>query len=218
MTGQGSEGGTLHRLNFPGLVAGIALVILPFLEAWWRFSLGTDALIIATSPFLVQVESFGNAISSPLLASLNIALKIVMIYYGALLIAGSVLRAQEERRSISNILVRVSARKFLWLVVLFVVSVAITDFIINQAFALMGVHAQVPYFAGTTPVSLQVGPLSMTVPVIQGFTLMFWVAVVVAVISLVAYFYQEHVALEKTGQAAAAAGEQAPVEAKKPGE
>jgi hypothetical protein len=229
MTGEGQEGGGLHRVNFPGLIAGIALVILPFLGAWWVFSFGTDAVVIALSPFHVQVESFGNEISSPLLASLNVALKVVMIYYGVLLIAGSVLRAQESRRSISDILVRVSARKFLWLVLLFVLSVAVTDFIIGQAFTFMGVPAQVPYFVGNTQVSFQAGPVSMTVPLIQGFTLIFAVAVAVAIISLIAYYYQEHVVLVKTTQGtrfgrvpeesqAAAGGEQAPVETGKPGQ
>ena len=223
MSGQVQEEGGLYRLNYPGLVAGIALVILPFLGAWWVFSFGTDAVVIALSPFNVLVESFGNEISSPLLASLNIALKLVIIYYGGLLVAGSLLRTREDRRSISDILVRVSARKFLWLVLLFVVSVALSDFIINPAFALPGVHAQVPYFAGETLVSLQVGGVSMTVPVIQGFTGFFALAVLVALIALVASYYQGHVTLVKTGRGprfsrlsreppAAPGGAQGPVE------
>jgi hypothetical protein len=198
MNGQGEEGGGLYRLNYPGLIAGIALVILPFLGAWWVFSFGTDAVVIALSPFHVMVQSFGNEISTPLATSLNIGLKIVFIYYGVLLIAGSMLRTRDDRRSTSDILVRVSARKFIWLVVLFVLSVAAMDFIINQAFALTGVHAQVPYFAGESQVALQVAGVSMTLPVIQGFTGMFAVAVLVALLSLVASFYQGHLTLVKT--------------------
>jgi hypothetical protein len=228
MTGESQEGGGLFRVNFPGLIAGIALVLLPFLGAWWVFSFGTDAVVISLSPFLVQVESFGNEISSPLLASLNVALKAIIIYYGVLLIAGSVLRVQEGKRSISDILVRVSARKFLWLVLLFVLAVAVTDFFIGQAFTFMGVPAQVPYFVGNTQVSVQAGPVLMTVPLIQGFTMIFLLAIVVAVISLVAYYYQEHVILVKTlqgtrfrrvaeGSKAASGGEQAPAEAEKQG-
>jgi hypothetical protein len=198
MTGQGQDGGALYRLNYPGLVAGLALIILPFLDAWWRFSFGTDAVIIALSPFQVSVESFGNEVSSPLLASLNLALKVVIIYYGVLLLAGSALRAREDRRSVSDILVKVSARKFLWLVILFVLSVALADFVINQAFSLVGVPAQVPYFVGTTAVALQVGAVSVTLPVIQGFTMMFAVAILVALIALLASYYQGNVTLVKT--------------------
>lgn len=191
MTGQAEGGGGLHGVNYPGLLAGVALFILPFLGAWWTFSLGTDALVIALSPFNVLVTSFGKEITSPLIVSLNLALKAVMIYYGVLLIAGSLLRAQEERRSLSGILVRASARKFLWLVILFVVSVGIADFAINEAFSRMGVPAQVPYLFGNTAFALQVGPVAMTVPVIQGFTLIFGIAVLVALIALAAYYYQE---------------------------
>jgi hypothetical protein len=190
MTGQAEGGGGLHGVNYPGLLAGTALVLLPFLGAWWTFSLGTEALEIALSPFEVLVTSFGKEITSPLIVSLNLALSVVMIYYGVLLVAGSLLRAQEERRSLSDILVRASARKFLWLVLLFLVSVGIADFTINQAFSRMGVPAQVPYLVGNTAFALQVGPVAMTVPVIQGFTLMFGIAVLVAVISLLASYYQ----------------------------
>jgi len=190
MTGQAEGGGGLHGVNYPGLLAGIALVILPFLGAWWTFSLGTEALVIALSPFEVLVTSFGKEITSPLIVSLNLALKVVMIYYGVLLIAGSILRAQEEKRTLSDILVGASARKFLWLVILFVVSVGIADFAINETFSRMAVPAQVPYFLGNTAFTLQVGPVAMTVPVIQGFTMMFGIAVLVALIALAASYYQ----------------------------
>jgi len=198
MNGQVQESKGIYRLNYPGLIAGIALVILPFLDAWWFFAFGTDAVVIALSPFQVVVESFGNEIISPLLASLNLALKIVFIYYGGLLIAGSVLRAREDKRSMADFLVRVSARKFLWLVIFFIASVAVSDFIINQAFALMGVHAQVPYFIGDSLVPIRLAGLSVTVPVTQGFTDAFTIAVLVAILSLVAYFYQGRVTLVRT--------------------
>ncbi|MDD1664253.1 MAG: hypothetical protein LUQ32_02755 [Methanomicrobiales archaeon] len=192
MNGQEQEGGgATRRLNYPGLLAGIALVILPFLGAWWTFSLGTDALEIALSPFDVLVTSFGKEITSPLIVSLNLALKVVMIYYGGLLIAGSLLRAQEERRSLSDILVKVSARKFLWLAILFLASVAIVDFAINEAFSRMGVPARVSYLFGNTAFVLQVGPATVTVPVTQGFTMIFGVAILVALIALAASYYQD---------------------------
>jgi hypothetical protein len=200
MNGQGEGGGGLYDLNFPGLVAGLALLALPFLGAWWVFSFGTDAVVIALSPFQVIVQSFGSEISTPLASSLNIGLKLVFLYYGVLLVAGSVLRTRADRRSVSDILVRVSARKFLWLVVLFVLSVAAVDFVINQAFTLTGMPAQVPYFAGESQVALQAGGVSVTVPVIQGFTGMFTVAVLVALVSLLAYFYQGRLTLVKTGK------------------
>jgi hypothetical protein len=198
MTEKREESGGFYQVNYPGLVAGIALLILPFLDFWWFFVLGSDAVYIALSPFQVYVESFGNEITSPLLTSLNLGLRLVILYYGAILLAGSLIRAREDRRSISDILVRVSARKFLWLVILFVVSVAVSDFVINQAFSLMGVEAQVPYFTGDTVIPFHMSGLSLTVPVTQGFTDVFIIAIIVAIISLVAYFYQRHVTLEKT--------------------
>jgi hypothetical protein len=198
MTGEVSESGGFYRVNFLGVIAGIALILLPVLDVWWFFALGNAAVVIAYSPFQVLIQGLGTEITSPLIASLSLALKVIIIYYGALLVAGSVLRVREERRTRADFLVRVSAKKFLWLVLFFVVSVAVSDFIINEAFALTGVHAQVPYFVGDSVIPLQLGGVSVKVPVTQGFTGTFTIAVLVAILSLLAYIYQKYVTIEKT--------------------
>jgi len=198
MTGNVSEPGGFYRVNFPGVIAGIALIVLPFLDVWWFFALGNAAVVIAYSPFQVLVQALGTGITSPLMTSLSLALKVIFIYYGVLLVAGSLLRVREEGRTRADFLVRVSARKFLWLVIFFVLSVAVSDFIINEAFALMGVHAQVPYFTGDSVVPLQLGGVSVKIPVTQGFTGIFTVAIAVAVLSLGAALYQTRLVLVKT--------------------
>jgi hypothetical protein len=200
MTAQAGGSRDLYRVNVPGVIAGIAFIVLPFLGIWWRFAIGDDAVVIATSPFHVLIESFGTEITSPLLASLNLGLKIIIVYYGLLLVAGSVLRVREDRRPMADFLVRVSARKFLWLVLLFVISVAISDFAINQAFTLSGLQAQVPYFTGNSVVPLQAGGISLRIPVTQGFTGIFFIAILVAIVSLAAHLYQGRLTLVKTDQ------------------
>jgi hypothetical protein len=101
-------------------------------------------------------------------------------------------------------LVKASARKFLWLVVLFVLSVALADLAINEAFSRMGVSARVPYLIGNTAFPLQAGPVAITIPVAQGFTLMFAAAVLVALLALAAYYYQDR---GSKGKEAVASGE-----------
>jgi len=41
----------MNRVNIPGAVAGVLTLILPFLGAWWSLTLGTDAIVVTTSPF-----------------------------------------------------------------------------------------------------------------------------------------------------------------------
>jgi hypothetical protein len=55
-----------HRMNIPGVVAGVLTLILPFLGAWWSLTLGTDAMVVTTSPFEAKTIIFGNYIASPL--------------------------------------------------------------------------------------------------------------------------------------------------------
>jgi hypothetical protein len=198
MTTPDGESWDLSWLNFPGIIAGIALMVLPFLDVWWRFTLGDGAVVIGTSPFHVLIESFGTEITSPLLSSLNIGLAIIIIYYGLLLFAGSVLRMRKDRRSMADFLVRISARKLPWFIVFFIVSVAISDVIINHVFSLMGVQAQVPYFVGDSVIPLGMGIIPLNVPITQGFTGIFIIAVLVSILSLTASLYQDRVTLVKT--------------------
>jgi len=200
MTAPDGESLNLYWLNFPGIIAGIALMVLPFLDVWWRFTVGDGAVVIGTSPFHVLVESFGIGITSPFLASLNLGLKIIFIYYGLLLLAGSVLRIRDDRRSMADFLVRVSARKLPWLVLWFLVSVAISDVLINHFFSLMGVQANVPYFTGDSVISLGTGLIPLNIPLTQRFTGIFIIAVLVSILSLAASLYQDRVTLVKTGE------------------
>jgi len=200
MTAPDGESLNLYWLNFPGIIAGIALMVLPFLDVWWRFTVGDGAVVIGASPFHVLVESFGIGITSPFLASLNLGLKIIFIYYGLLLLAGSVLRIRDDRRSMADFLVRVSARKLPWLVLWFLVSVAISDVLINHFFSLMGVQANVPYFTGDSVISLGTGLIPLNIPLTQRFTGIFIIAVLVSILSLAASLYQDRVTLVKTGE------------------
>jgi hypothetical protein len=187
-----------YQMNIPGIIAGTALIVLPFLGAWWSFSVGNGAVTIAFSPFLVLVKGLGTEITSPLFASLTLGLTFIFIYYGALLLAGSVLTSRDDRRSLADFLIRVSARKVLWLVLSFVVSVAILDLLINRVFDSLGLQAQVPYFVGDSVIPLGIGFLSLKIPVTQGFTGVFIIAILVSVISLATSLYQGRVTLVKT--------------------
>jgi len=198
MNGQSEASPGLYRVNIPGIIAGVALIILPFLGVWWSFTVGNGAVTIAYSPFLVLARGLGTEITSPLFASLTLGLTIIFIYYGALLLAGSVLMIQEDRRSMADFLIRVSARKVLWLVLSFVVSVAILDLLINRIFDSLGLQVQVPYFVGDSVIPLGIGFLSLKVPVTQGFTGIFLIAILVSIISLAASLYQGRVTLVKT--------------------
>jgi len=80
------------RVNWPGIIAGILIIAVPFLGSWWLFKLGTEAFIMAVSPFSMDVSVFGETITiSPLVWWLILGLKLGVVYLGVLLLIGSVL-------------------------------------------------------------------------------------------------------------------------------
>lgn len=183
----------LHRINWPGFIAGVLIVTVPFLGMWWRFMLGTGAFILAVSPFGVQFSIFGETVNSPLLWWVGLGLKLGVIYLGLLLVAGSVLSVSNRRSALAELLVRFSARKLLWLVIVFVAGLLIFILLVNQLPGMFGVpiQLQLPYLMGTCSFSTGTEGLRLTIPIFMGFTHAFAVAVVAAVLGFVALAYQK---------------------------
>ncbi|MHC1623259.1 MAG: hypothetical protein ACXQTR_01555 [Candidatus Methanospirareceae archaeon] len=74
MSEESTKSDVWRRVNWPGIIAGLLIIVLPFLGRWWRFTLGTDALVMAISPFGIDVSIFGEpAIISPLVWWLVVA-------------------------------------------------------------------------------------------------------------------------------------------------
>lgn len=183
----------LRRINWPGFIAGAFIITLPFLGTWWRFMLGTGAFIVAVSPFGVQFSIFGETINSPLLQWLGLGLKLSVVYLGFLLVAGSLLSVSNRRKALAELLVRFSARKLLWLVILFVAALLIFILLVNQLPGMFGVPIQLrlPYLMGTCSFTTGTEGLSLTIPIFMGFTDAFAVAVIAAVLGFVALAYQK---------------------------
>lgn len=163
------------RVNWPGLIAGLLIIVLPFLGRWWRFTLGTDALVMAISPFGIDVSIFGEpAIISPLAWWLVLGLKLGVVYLGVLLFIGSMLSVSERHAAISELFVHFSARKLLWLVVAFVAVLLIIIVLVNQLPGMLGVplDLQLPYLMGSRPFSPGFLPqgMELTIPIFMGFT------------------------------------------------
>ncbi|RZN39864.1 MAG: hypothetical protein EFT35_03455 [Methanophagales archaeon ANME-1-THS] len=187
----------LRAINWPGVIAGILIIALPFLGNWWIFKLGTTALVMATSPFGIDLRIFGEQISvSPLLWWLILGLKLGVVYLGVLLLTGSLLSMSHQYASIAELLVQFSARKVLWLVVGFVVVLLLVSVLLNQLPGVLGLPFQlrVPYLSGTIepPLSVKIAEsMQLTIPIFMGFTQRFIIAVVAAALGVAAWIYQK---------------------------
>jgi hypothetical protein len=182
------------RINWPGIIAGILTIMLPFLGGWWVFRLGTEAMIMAVSPFAIDVSIFGETmIVSPLVWWLILGLKLGVVYLGVLLLTGSILSISNRYATIADIFVRFSARKLLWLVVAFLAMLLIVSVIMNQLPGMLGLplQLQVPYLMGTSSFSIGIESMQLTAPIFMGFTQAFALAVIAAALGIAAWIYQK---------------------------
>ncbi len=190
-----------RRINWLGVIAGVLTIALPFMGTWWRLTLGMDAVIMAVSPFGVELSFFGKeAISSPLFRWLCLGLKLGAVYLGVLLLVGSVLSISERRAAIAKLFVHFSARKLLWLVVAFVLLLFILIALVNQLpgffSSLIGdsqLQSELPYHLfGKGEVAAGLDGLRLTIPVFMEFMQPgFVIAVLAAALGVFARVYQK---------------------------
>ena len=191
-----------RRLNFFGVLAGILTLLLPFSGAWWHLTLGTDGGIfsILASPFEFKFLIFNKQIStaeavqfSPLLWWLCLAFKLCYAYFGAALLAGSLLSLSEKHAESAETLVRFSSLKLLWLVVAFVVVLFIATFLVNSATQLMG-GALIDFsIIGTGKFAMSSGNFCIYAPINVGFTSTFAVAIIASALGIASRIYQKRI-------------------------
>ena len=175
--------------NYPGIVTGILLIILPFTGKWWHLTLGTDALYIAASPFSLTVLSFGDEIVSPLLTSLTIAAAVLAVIFGIVLIAGSVLTASPDKRGISEILVNSGCLKALFVVVIFLAAVIAAGLAFSGFLSAYGFSGAFPLLYGSSEMAMQSGSILLAIPVNSVISPAFYIAVLAAVCGIAARFF-----------------------------
>ena len=191
---EGSQMSTAQwRINWPGIIAGLLTIGLPFLGMWWQLELGTGAVVMALSPFGVESSIFGESMSSPLFVWFTLGLKLIVVYLGVLLLTGSILSGFNNHTATAELFVRFSARKLSWLVVTFVAGLLIFVVLANQLPEMVGLPFQIelPYLIGTSTFSAGVEGMRITIPIFMSFTQAFGIAVVAAALGVVAWLYQK---------------------------
>jgi glucose-6-phosphate-specific signal transduction histidine kinase len=183
----------INRVNIPGVVAGALTLILPFLGAWWSLTLGTDAIVVNTSPFEAKIIIFGNYIASPLFEWFCLGLKLGVMYIGVLLIAGSILPAMNRNEDLARMFINFASRKLLWLVLIFVVALVIFVLLLNQTSSVLPVRIDIPfpYLVWTESLSADMENMGIVIPICAKFTYAFGVAVIASVSGAYSRIYHE---------------------------
>ena len=193
-------------VNWFGLIAGVFMLTLPFLGAWWRLTAGTGAADVALSPFDISFSLLGQSIRSSFIEIFLLAAKIGMAIAGAFMVAGSVFPKSWWGRQ----LVRYGLMKPFWTLVMFVVILLIGAVLMNnilpgmmegmagQTGGGMTMDVSMPYISGSSVATMQVaGAVTITAPINAWLTGNFWIALFAAVVGIMARFYQREFAAPK---------------------
>ena len=190
----------LLQMNWFGLVAGALMLVLPFLGPWWSATVGNGAMDLALSPFDYRISLLEQPITSTLVGYFLLAAKLSVMIGGALMIAGSV----EARRWWGRRLVRFGVMRVFWMVIGLIALLLVGAFFLNSILpSLLGgmveeemaMQFNVPYVEGATTSTIQIGDTAtVTAPITASLTGIFWVAVVVAALGVVARIYHRRFA------------------------
>ncbi len=175
------------KVNPAGLAAGALMLLLPFLGPWWRASLG-EMVEVQLSPFTYRVSILGESLSSRLADYLLFGVRLSVVLGGALLLAGSLF----PNRWWSRRLVRFGAMKVLWLVVSLVCLLVLAAAVLNRVVPSMlgeksaNIHFSIPYLSGSSAVEISAEGMEARAPMDLSFTWIFWLAVAVGALGVIA--------------------------------
>ncbi|KXA91674.1 hypothetical protein AKJ57_00240, partial [candidate division MSBL1 archaeon SCGC-AAA259A05] len=187
----------MRSVNWFGVAAGVLMLLVPFLGAWWCAEVGAEALKLELSPFYYHVSILEQPLTSSLVGYFILAAKLTVIIGGSLMIVGSL----KTDKWWGKKLMRFGAMKVLWfLVMLLILLIAGTFFINNFLPDLIGgrggnVEIQIPYIIGTSNSVIQSENVTVVAPTSASLTPSFWVAVLTAFLGIVARIY--HGRIEK---------------------
>ncbi len=168
----------LKMINWPGIAAGILMILLPFTGAWWKVAAGSELFSVSLSPFHYEFMVMGEAMEVPVLNYLIIALQVLVVFGGIMLVLGSLFVNREE----SEKLIGYGSGKIIWPTVMFFIILLFGAFFVNNYLTgFMPVEEmeevdngaefdfKVPYLVGTTTSGMQIGNMEASIPVTKSF-------------------------------------------------
>lgn len=183
-------------INWPGLLAGVLMLILPFLGVWWKAAVGGSAFKLAISPFKYEVLLAGKSVTSALISYFIIAAKLTVIIGGVFMVIGSLTARLWWGKKILGW----GTMKVFWMMVSLLVIVTIGALLANKFLPSMisgmigdggSINLNIPYLVGNGHVILNHEEgVTISGPIATSLTYSFGLAVVTAALGLVTKIYQ----------------------------
>lgn len=187
--------GFIYSVNWVGVVAGVLMLLIPFMGAWWKVVVGSGAMKIAISPFHYDIVLAGQSLSSSLVSYFILAAKLSVLIGGVFMIVGSFTPTKWWGRK----LVDWGSKKVLWMLVLLIAFVLLGTIFTNKFLSSLlsniiegdvALTFSLPYLIGSGSATISAQEtVKVNAPVTMEFTSSFWLAVATAVTGYGAKIY-----------------------------
>lgn len=182
--------GILTKFNWFALAGGVTTILViavSIVTPWWELTVGDDLLAVNASPVNMEMGFLDASLTIPFILALNIV-SILGLLVSAI---AMLIYALMPRKSFSMDLLGFSYKKPLYIVLFFIIGLAITK-IICQTY----LQLNIPLMGSTIsklPMPFASG-ITITVLLSAGFRWSFWLAVVAATLCIAARIYHGKVA------------------------
>lgn len=181
----------LNQINWFGLIGGLTIIVLvlastAFAYPWWQLTIGQGFFEVNASPLNTNLRLLGTSLTIPLIWFLNLTCLLSFIASAVVMLIYSVL----PTKNYSKDLLGFAYKKPLLTLLIFVIGLFIVTYAAGTLFQI-----SIPMVGSTTvalPTSMT-GGTAINVPIATGFTWMFWLAVVAAVLCIAARFYHKKI-------------------------
>jgi len=179
----------LTKFNWFGLAGGattILVIAASLVCPWWQLTVGDDLLTVNASPVNMNVGFMDTSFTIPFILALNIVGILTLLASGIAMLVYSLI----PRKSYSKHLLGFGYKKPLFIVLFFVIGLAVTTVICQAVLSL-----NVPLMGSATstlPMPFVSG-VTLSVLLSAGFQWSFWLATVAAALCIAARLYHRKV-------------------------
>ncbi|MBC7128540.1 MAG: hypothetical protein H5T45_02250 [Thermoplasmatales archaeon] len=169
------------KINWPGLVGSIAtfaLIIFSFFYPWWELKIGNIGQA-DISPINLKIDLFGLQFRIPAIYFINLACLLSLIASAIAMLIYSLL----PDKNYSKDLLKFAYKKPLIVLIIFSLFLLIILYPIRLMFSIY-----IP-INGSTNVTLPAGDAEIEAIIKTGFTFLFWLAIISALLCIIAKFY-----------------------------
>jgi len=183
---------SLKKVNWFGLAGGIMLLVIVLLalvyaSPWWQASAAQGVVQADFSPLSYSISILGESVKIPLFWFLNLTSLLFLASSAIAIIVYSLL----PDKSYSKHLLGFAYLKPLIILIVFVVVLFVATYLATFL-ANMFVAGSIPLM-GSASFNINADEMTMEIPITTGFTWVFVLAIVAAVLCVVARFYHRKI-------------------------